>query len=246
MVHAFIARQSPMPAHEALKDLSTLLSHAASAEDIGRALLKVANRFHLKQSLIIDNTKLFDRVGPAIIFSTHTKGEVENFDKQRPFVHHPFTQRARISDRPFLISAMRKALGPATEERWRSLMPPSVQDSDGILVPVHDHGQLAWIAAFAGKNADLSAAAQAVMSAAVHAGYSLFRQLLEGNVPQSPLTPRESECLHWVGEGKTDSEVGKILHISGRTVRFHINNAKRKLGVASRIQAVAKRVAGVR
>ena len=229
--------------HEALKDLTMQLTYAASAEDIGRALLRVANRFRLKQCLILDNTKLFDRVGPAIIFSTHTKEEVETFDKQRPFVHHPFTQRARISDRPFLISMMRKALGPATEERWRSLMPQSVQDSDGIIVPIHDQGELAWIAAFAGKTADLSAAAQAVMNAAVHAGYSLFRHLVEGDVPQSPLTPRESECLHWVGEGKTDAEVGKILHISGRTVRFHINNAKRKLGVTSRIQAVTKRAA---
>jgi DNA-binding CsgD family transcriptional regulator len=232
-----------MPAHEALKDLTAQLTYAASAADIGRALLKVAGRFRLKQSLIIDNTKLVDRVGPAIIFATPTKQEVEAFDKQRPFVHHPFTQRARISERPFLMSTIRKTLGPASDERWRALMPTSVHDSDGIVVPVHDHGQLAWIASFAGKDADLSAAAQAVMSAAVHAGYSLFRKLVEGEVAQSPLTPRESECLHWVGEGKTDAEVGQILDISGRTVRFHINNAKRKLGVTSRIQAVTKRAA---
>ena len=57
------------------------------------------------------------------------------------------------------------------------------------------------------------------------------------------LTARESECLHWVGEGKTDAEVGKTLDISSRTVRFHITNAKRKLGVTSRIQAVTKRAA---
>lgn len=229
--------------HEALKDLATQLTFAASTQDIGRALTRVANRFRLKQVLIFDTTKLFDRVGPAVIFSTHSIAEIEDFDKRRPFIHHPFTQRARISERPFLISMMRKALGPATEERWRSLLPQSVHDSDGILVPVHDHGELAWIAGFAGRDADLSSAAQAVMSAAVHAGYSLFRQLLEGDAPRSPLTAREAECLHWVGEGKTDAEVGSILSISGRTVRFHINNAKRKLGVSSRIQAVAKRAA---
>ena len=48
----------------------------------------------------------------------------------------------------------------------------------------------------------------------------------------------------WVADGKTDFEVGKILSISPRTVRFHIRNAKTKLGVATRIQAVAKRVIG--
>jgi DNA-binding CsgD family transcriptional regulator len=48
-----------------------------------------------------------------------------------------------------------------------------------------------------------------------------------------------------VADGKTDVEVGKILDISPRTVRFHINNAKVKLGVSTRIQAVAKRLGGV-
>jgi DNA-binding CsgD family transcriptional regulator len=82
------------------------------------------------------------------------------------------------------------------------------------------------------------------MSAAVHAGHARFRELLDNKTPRSPLTPRESECLRWVADGKTDVEVGKILAISPRTVRFHINNAKIKLGVATRIQAVAKRLGG--
>jgi DNA-binding CsgD family transcriptional regulator len=63
-------------------------------------------------------------------------------------------------------------------------------------------------------------------------------------MPHSPLTRRESECLHWVAGGKTDFEVGKILEISPRTVRFHITNAKTKLGVATRIQAVVKKAGG--
>jgi hypothetical protein len=32
------------------------------------------------------------------------------------------------------------------------------------------------------------------------------------------LTPREAEVLHWVGEGKTNSEIGTILHTRPRTV----------------------------
>ena len=80
-----------------------------------------------------------------------------------------------------------------------------------------------------------------VMSAAVYAGYERFVELLDSRNSNSPLSPRESQCLHWVSEGKTDFEVGKILEISPRTVRFHINNAKVKLGVTTRIQAVVAR-----
>ena len=53
------------------------------------------------------------------------------------------------------------------------------------------------------------------------------------------LSPREVECLHWVALGKTDAEIALILSISARTARFHVENAKQKLQVATRIQAVA-------
>jgi DNA-binding CsgD family transcriptional regulator len=49
---------------------------------------------------------------------------------------------------------------------------------------------------------------------------------------------RESQVLRWVAAGKSDWEVGQILRISEKTVNFHVENAKRKLGVATRIQAV--------
>lgn len=52
------------------------------------------------------------------------------------------------------------------------------------------------------------------------------------------LTRREIQCLKWAAAGKTDAEIGKIVAISTPTVRFHITNASRKLGVAGRSQAI--------
>ncbi len=52
------------------------------------------------------------------------------------------------------------------------------------------------------------------------------------------VTVRESEVLAWVAAGKSDWAIGRILNISGKTVNFHVENAKRKLGVGTRIQAV--------
>jgi LuxR family quorum-sensing system transcriptional regulator SolR len=53
-----------------------------------------------------------------------------------------------------------------------------------------------------------------------------------------PMTARESEVLAWVAAGKSDWAIGRILNISGKTVNFHVENAKRKLGVGTRMQAV--------
>jgi DNA-binding CsgD family transcriptional regulator len=52
------------------------------------------------------------------------------------------------------------------------------------------------------------------------------------------VTERESQVLGWVAAGKSDWAIGRILNISNKTVNFHIENAKRKFGVGTRVQAV--------
>lgn len=54
------------------------------------------------------------------------------------------------------------------------------------------------------------------------------------------LSSREVEVLRWTAEGKTSSEVSEILHISERTVNFHVNNALEKLGAANKTAAAIK------
>jgi ribose transport system substrate-binding protein len=51
------------------------------------------------------------------------------------------------------------------------------------------------------------------------------------------LSKRESEVLHWVRQGKRDSEIACILAISIRTVQTHVFNILRKLGVETRTAA---------
>jgi len=46
--------------------------------------------------------------------------------------------------------------------------------------------------------------------------------------------------LRWSAEGKTASEVGRILCLSERTVNFHVCSCMRKLNVTNKISAVAK------
>jgi LuxR family transcriptional regulator, quorum-sensing system regulator BjaR1 len=54
------------------------------------------------------------------------------------------------------------------------------------------------------------------------------------------LTGRERDSLALVADGKTDWEISVILGISECTARFHVDNARRKLGAVNRAQAVAR------
>lgn len=56
---------------------------------------------------------------------------------------------------------------------------------------------------------------------------------------EQPLTPRERGVLHWVAEGKRDSEIALILGISVRTIEQHVRVCLQKLGVETRAAACA-------
>ena len=57
----------------------------------------------------------------------------------------------------------------------------------------------------------------------------------DGQVPS--LTRRENEILHWVAEGKRNSEISRILELSPRTVGKHLEHVFAKLGVETRTAA---------
>lgn len=67
-----------------------------------------------------------------------------------------------------------------------------------------------------------------------------FAPVPEDDADNIRLTPRERDVLRWVAEGKSDWEISVILGLSEATVRFHVDNARRKLHAATRAHAVAR------
>jgi len=59
-----------------------------------------------------------------------------------------------------------------------------------------------------------------------------------GGAPVRRLSPRERQCLELAAQGKSDWETSVILGLSESTVHCHIERAKRRLGVATRVQAI--------
>ena len=54
------------------------------------------------------------------------------------------------------------------------------------------------------------------------------------------ITLRQLECLAWVQEGKSATDIGQIIGLSRRTVENHLARVCDLLGVRTRIQAVLK------
>ena len=59
----------------------------------------------------------------------------------------------------------------------------------------------------------------------------------EGSAPSDDLTRREREILTLVADGRTNIEVARLLWVTEQTVKFHLANVYRKLGVCNRTEA---------
>jgi DNA-binding NarL/FixJ family response regulator len=103
-----------------------------------------------------------------------------------------------------------------------------------------------------GLRSVLAAGAEAVISRRLHPSTIgvLLREVVHGNVVHAPrraasepamlrwrLTARELEVLRLVAEGRTNQSVARALDVSEQTIKFHLCNVYRKLGVGNRTEA---------
>jgi DNA-binding NarL/FixJ family response regulator len=71
--------------------------------------------------------------------------------------------------------------------------------------------------------------------------------LIEEHSPPGPaelaklgITPRQSEVLYWIAQGKTNGEIAIILGTSPRTVEKHVEQLLERLRVENRVAAAAR------
>lgn len=121
---------------------------------------------------------------------------------------------------------------------------------DGAVFPLHElDGSLSMVSMFASD----ALAVDAKSLAALHMlaiYYSIAVRRIRGDLKpkikkaQRPLlTDRQRECLQWVRAGKSDWEIAQILGLSQHTVVEHLEQARKRLGVRTRTQAVIEAIA---
>jgi DNA-binding NarL/FixJ family response regulator len=92
----------------------------------------------------------------------------------------------------------------------------------------------------------IDAALRAVAAGLIVRAPELTRRGFEAmheDAPGTLLTPRELEVLNCVREGLTNKLIARRLGISLHTVKFHLESLFRKLGAATRTEAVARAIA---
>jgi DNA-binding CsgD family transcriptional regulator len=154
---------------------------------------------------------------------------------------HPMLSRALGQIEPF--SRDEASTTGLTDEQNEMLayVGKTLGITNGWTFPITKDGVREGIVMMAGEEPDMSPVLRSMLHLLAHLAFQKSETLDDSGKGESrTLTSRELECLRWVAVGKTDSEIAVILSIKPRTARFHIENAKRKMGVATRVQAVAE------
>jgi two-component system nitrate/nitrite response regulator NarL len=129
----------------------------------------------------------------------------------------------------------------ATRGAPRILMLTVSADSQDVLRAI-DAGAVGYV--LKGINAnDLIAAVKGVASGETFISPNLSLGLISSigrsakPDPRDALTTQESRILKMLGQGKSNREIGELFGVREKTVKYHVTNVLRKLGVRNRVEA---------
>jgi len=172
----------------------------------------------------------------------HTNWPKEWIDRwvdQNYVFHDPIFQYALRHKEPFLWSTafeQGSKLGQKVIKEGREY-----NLHDGIAIPIStDIGPLGCVSIGSSDSNFDAEAMPTIELVSIHLYQHL--QVLEDRSASEifgVLTKRETEVLHFVAEGKTNWEIGKILNLSEYSVKDHVHNLTLKLQASNRTQAVS-------
>lgn len=154
----------------------------------------------------------------------------------------PIVQRLQHASRPFFWSDACASVGLTDRQSAFIQDCRDLGVHSGLTIPMHGPGSDIDLISLSLRDEKVTDPSRLPLLHAftLHYRYRLGELQGEPAVVARTLTAKETECLNWCKEGKTNWEIGEILSISEKTVEFHLSNTIKKLGVGNRITAVVK------
>jgi len=227
--------------YTSLCDTVSRIIGAPSAASVWSSLKDLGGRFGYTYLMAAEMPVPGRSLQDSVVYSDWRKQIVVDYARTLSRDTHPFVRYAANAIAPFTVTELRSH--PDFQgTSWIDHLPGIMHDGDGLIVPVHRANELMGGMVFGGQTPDASPLARSALQVASHAAVERVDALKNQTVPvpAPALSARETQCLTYIASGHEDEQISQLLGISPRTVRFHVDSAKTKLGVNSRVQAVTK------
>lgn len=218
------------------------ITRSSNTEAVWEALKGFARPYGFDYILVLKaKDSVLEGVSGSVLYTDMPTGFAEAFDTAGFSRDNPLVSHAFVEPRPYSAAELWSMALTVRQRRALAQLNLSLDVLDGFIIPIRIADKLEGIVLLGGRNPQMAPVIRSSLHLFAHCAFEHMLEFeLKPRRRDGLLSPREVECLRWAAAGKTDAEIGRILTISPRTTRFHIENAKKKLGVATRIQAVTE------
>ncbi|MGB0682584.1 MAG: helix-turn-helix transcriptional regulator [Magnetovibrionaceae bacterium] len=235
----------------ALQDRLTELQSANHYADIQDALDRISSDYGFNRYIYHVIKEPQDRPAPADLIR-YPREWIEHYYKNRFREIDPVFPEAGSRIMPFRWDQMfsDRTLTDAQKRLFEDARDFNL--GKGLTIPLHGPTSGFAVLCFATdeSEAEFNAICEQYVADLIAIGGFTHEAMMraavnENDSPPEPkvhLTDRERDCLYWTAEGKSAWEAGTILGIKETTVRYHLENATRKLKCTSKHQAVIRAI----
>lgn len=220
-----------------MKELQTLLE--AAVRDLG-----------FDYFALVHHVNIYQTKGDVVFLFDFPDAWVELIDGRSYFIDDPVHVACEKSAVPFTWADVPRMIALTERQREMLAAAKAAGMGGGFTVPIHIPGEYTGSCTFSTRlGRDLP---EATLPAAHYIGSFAFeaaRRVVQRQadqrgqrtaITQPKLTRRQLDCVVLAGRGKSDKDVAQILGISDQTVHQHMETAKRKYDVATRMQLIVR------
>jgi len=180
---------------------------------------------------------IFNREANSLIRIHNYPSDLVGYhDTQELGARDPVHRASQLRGAGFVWSALPDLVELTREDRRVLEMARRAGIGDGYTVPYHLPGERSGSSSFAvapGMSFPRHTIplAQALGSFAFEAARRLQDRQARSRVSAGWLTERERQIVIWLGRGKEEKEIARLLGIAPSTINAHLANARRRFGV---------------
>jgi LuxR family transcriptional activator of conjugal transfer of Ti plasmids len=232
------------PIEHVLQEFIDAIYAADNESDFERVATRVTQRLGFRWFAYL---RITDNA-PALI-SSYPKSWTSRYFASRYQQLDPVVRRARLEYDSFSWSGGASKSVGTREQRKFFDEAITFGIKSGITVPIR--GGFGRIAAFTFATSESAALSEQLIAESrnviqlvgLYFHTHATTKLDSGSISPAAgdvLTQRERQCLMWASRGKTSVDIAVLVDVAPRTVVFHLENARRKLGANSIAQCVAE------
>lgn len=185
-------------------------------------------------------------------FTTVSPGFLGDYDRFGWYDDDAMAARIVAGEGPFAWNSARDRYAEIRKQSYVDFLQAS-QLASGVMVPLsHRPGTVSMMGMISLR--ERSYDQNLISAVTIIANAAMAKAEMLGLCPEisvdrahaiRALSERQIEVLKWIAEGKSNPSIAAIMGLNSRAVRFHVSEILRKLGIASRSQAVAIYRSGV-